>query len=236
MRAAEVSPLESARTAFDKWVEVQEGIARDRRDWAVEQVFLDEEIRQLREEISALKEKSVRLTEETATTEAAVAKATAETSSLKSATAQVAAELPKAESELRRLSVSFPAPLMEQVEPLMNRLPREAAGKLADVSQRLVTVVGLLSQVDKFNGSFTVAAELRQNPDGAEVQVRTLYLGLAQAWFVSPDRRFAGYGKPGAAGWEWTPEIGLAGSVSKAIAVQENTTTAEYVGLPVSIK
>jgi hypothetical protein len=118
----------------------------------------------------------------------------------------------------------------------MNRLPRDSANVKAGPAERLQTVVGLMSQVDRFNGSFTVASELRKSPAGTEVQVRTLYLGLAQAWFVSPDRKFAGFGKPGASGWEWTPANELADAIERGIAVQENTGAAEYVALPVSIK
>lgn len=233
---SENAGIEATRTSFDKWVELQETVARDQRDWAVEKEFLAEEIRLLREEIAALKEKSARLSETTAKTEAEVAKAEAETKSLKEASALVVAELPKVEAELRRLAAYFPAPLLEQVEPLMNRLPRDAANVKAGPAERLQTVVGLMSQVDRFNGSFTVASELRKSPAGTEVQVRTLYLGLAQAWFVSPDRKFAGFGKPGGSGWEWTPANELANAIERGIAVQENTGAAEYVALPVSIK
>jgi hypothetical protein len=148
----------------------------------------------------------------------------------------VVAGLPKVEAELRHLAAHFPAPLLEQVEPLLNRLPREGASAQASPAERLQAVVGLMSQVDRFNGSFTVASELRKNPAGAEIQVRTLYLGLAQAWFVSPDGKFAGFGKPGANGWAWTTDNELAAAVERAIAVQENTGIAEYVALPVSIK
>jgi len=228
--------IESARTSFDKWVELQETLAREKRDWAVEKEFLGEEVRLLTEEIAALKEKSARLSEQTAKTETEVAKANTETTTLKEASARVAAELPKLETELRRLSAAFPAPLLEQSELLLNRLPREGTAGGTNIAQRLQTVVGLLSQVDRFNGGFTVAPELRKSPAGAEVQVRTLYLGLAQAWFVSPDRKFAGFGKPGANGWEWTPANELAPKIEKAIAVQENVGMAEYVSLPVSIK
>ncbi len=228
--------IEAARTSFDKWVQFQETVAREQRDWAVEKEFLGEEVRLLKEEIAALKEKSARLAEATAKTEAEISKATAEMAGLKAASGQVETELPTVEAELRRVAAAFPAPLQEQSEVLMNRLPREGVPSKASTAERLQTAVGLLSQVDRFNGSFTVAPELRKSPAGNEVQVRTLYLGLAQAWFVSPDGKFAGYGKPGANGWEWTTANEIAGAVERAIAVQENTGMAEYVSLPVTIK
>jgi hypothetical protein len=64
------SAIDTTRTAFDKWVELQETVSREQRDWAVEKEFLAEEVRLLKEEIAALKEKSGRLSEATAKTEA----------------------------------------------------------------------------------------------------------------------------------------------------------------------
>jgi hypothetical protein len=89
--------------------------------------------------------------------------------------------------------------------------------------------------VDKFNGVLTVTPELRKRPDGREVQVRTLYLGLAQAWFVSLDTAFAGRGVPGGSGWEWTVASEFAPAVKLAIDIQQNAGIAQYVRLPVKL-
>jgi len=62
-----------------------------------------------------------------------------------------------------------------------------------------------------------------------------LYLGLAEGWFVSPDGKFAGFGKPGPDGWKWTQQDALAPLVKRAIAINENTEAAAFVELPASV-
>jgi len=228
-------PAAAAQGAFEKWVEVRDAIAREKRDWTVEKEFLTEEIRLLKEEVAALKEKSDRLDTETSQTEKDLARIAGDNETLKSASARVEAEVAGFESALRSLDPRFPGVLRETLEPLMNRVPREGAATKSSLSERMQAVVGVLSQVDKFNGTLTVVPELRKKPDGREVQVRTLYLGLAQAWFVSLDAEFAGQGFPGEAGWEWTTANELAPTVKQAIDIQQNAGLAQYVRLPVKV-
>lgn len=228
--------LDASETTFGKWVEVQETIARDQRDWAVEQEFLTEEIRLLNEEIAALKEKAGRLDEETKQTEADLARLTGKNEEFKTAASRVEAALPEFEQAVRTLHNRFPLVLQETLEPLMGRLPKDGTAIKASISERMQAVVGVLSQVDKFNGALTVVPELRTNPAGKEVQVRTLYLGLAQAWFVSLDGGFAGHGIPGATTWEWSPANEIAPAVKRAIDIQQGAGVAAYVSLPVQLK
>jgi chromosome segregation ATPase len=228
--------LDASKAAFGKWVEVQESIARDQRDWTIEQEFLAEEIRLLKEEIDALKEKAGRLDEETKQTEADLARLTGRNEEFKTAASRVEAALPEFEQAVRALHGRFPLVLQETLEPLMGRLPKDGAATKASLSERMQAVVGVMSQVDKFNGALTVVPELRTNPAGKEVQVRTLYLGLAQAWFVSLDASFAGHGIPGAETWEWSPANEIAPEVKRAIDIQQGAGVAAYVSLPAKLK
>jgi chromosome segregation ATPase len=234
--AAAERPLEAPEAAFGKWVEVQEAIARDQRDWTIEQEFLTEEIRLLKEEITALQEKTGRLDEETKQTEADLARLTGQNEEFKTAASRVESALPEFEQAVRALHGRFPLVLQETLEPLMGRLPKDGSATKASISERMQAVVGVMSQVDKFNGALTVVPELRTNPAGKEVQVRTLYLGLAQAWFVSLDGSFAGHGIPGATTWEWSPANEIAPEVKRAIDIQQGAGVAAYVSLPVKLK
>jgi hypothetical protein len=227
------SPLEASQTAFDRWVDLQESIAAGKRDWAVEKEYLNEEIRLLREEIEALAEKEKQLKESTDVIEVDLKKIADENDSLESASAIVEQKLPELEAGVRAINAAFPAALKSTVEPLVNRLPKDGASTVPGVSERLQVVVGVLGQVDKFNGQLSVQTEVQTNEAGEKIQVRVLYLGLAQAWFVNQDGRFAGHGKPGDDGWVWTRDDSLAPLVNEAIAIHENTAVARYVSLPV---
>jgi hypothetical protein len=229
------SPLEASAAAFNKWVEVQESISETRSEWAVEKEFLNEEIRLLSEEIAALEEKSGRLAGEIEQAEKDLAQFTNKVEVFKQAAGQVEVAVGDFEAGLWQLHPSLPEVLKEAIQPLMSRLPREEAPTNPGLGERMQAVVGVLSQVDKFNGALTVVPELRKSPEGKEVQVQTLYLGLAQAWFVGVDGSFAGHGIPTAAGWDWTPGA-IAKQVKTAIDVQQNAGVAQFVDLPVTIK
>ena len=219
---------------FDNWVQLQEAIATQKADWAVEREYLGEEINLFTEEIAALKEQKASLSEATAKVEAELAKLAAEETQLKAAAELVAEKLPTLEAGLRSLNRNFPPSLQDTLDSLIKRLPAPDKSTTAGVAERMQVIVGLLSQADKFNGQLSVAPEIRTRETGDKIQVSVLYLGLAQAWFVSPDGTYAGHGKPGTDGWIWTEDNTIAPLVEKAIAVSENSTVAEYVSLPLS--
>lgn len=235
LHAAE-GALSQTQTSFDNWVRLQEAIAAEKRDWATEKEYLGEEIRLFKEEIAALEEREQALKTDTAKLEEELKKLETEEQNLTAAAKLVADRLPALEAELRELNRSFPASLQSTLESLIKRLPEADTKTAAGAAERMQVVVGLLSQVDKFNGQLSVAPEIRTNAAGEKIQVTVLYLGLAQAWFVSPDGKFAGHGKPDAGGWVWTEDDSLAPLVKRAIAINENTEVAAYVGLPASFK
>lgn len=230
------SQLAASQTAFDRWVDLQQSIAEEKSDWAVENEYLNEEIRLLREEIAALTEKETGLKESTDTIEAELKKISDENESLAAASKLVEQNLPELESGIRALNTSFPVPLQSIVETLVDRLPKEGASNTPGVSERLQVIVGVLGQVDKFNGQMSVQVETQNNATGEKVQVQVLYLGLGQAWFVNKDDKYAGYGQPGEKGWVWTQDDSIAPTLRQAVKVYENSALAEVVHLPVSFK
>jgi hypothetical protein len=140
------------------------------------------------------------------------------------------------EEEIQSQVPQWPTPLVSKIDPLLKKIPGDPEETKRSVLERMQNVVGIVNEVDKFNGAVTVESEVQQNPSGAEIQVRTLYLGLGQAYFVDKSGEHAGMGIPAANGWSWTarPELGLA--IQNAIAVYENTQPAAFIGLPVHIK
>jgi hypothetical protein len=96
--------------------------------------------------------------------------------------------------------------------------------------------VGVLNEVNKFNRDVTVTSELRPLPDGRTVEVQALYVGLGQGYYVSPDGKSAGYGRPGEDGWEWVAEDALASEVARAIKILQNEDVPAFVPLPVEMR
>ena len=231
---ADDTPVSVSQEHFDNWVQLQEAIATQKTDWAVEREYLRDEIALLSEEIEALTEQKASLREDTTKIQSELAKLSAEEEQLKSASELVTEQLPSLEAGLRRLIKSLPPSLKDTLDSLIKRLPEPDKESSSGVAERMQVIAGLLSQMDKFNGQLTVAQEIRKSLAGENIQVRVLYLGLSQAWFVSPDNTFAGHGKPSPDGWVWTEDPSLAPVIQKAIAINENSAVASYVNLPAS--
>jgi hypothetical protein len=119
---------------------------------------------------------------------------------------------------------------------LIKRIPSDPATTKASGLERLQNVVGIVNEVDKFNAAVTVVSEVQKNPSDAEVQVETMYVGLAQAYFVDKAGDYAGVGLPSGQGWQWMPKNELAGKIQKSIAMYKNAAPADFVSLPVQIK
>ena len=65
-------------------------------------------------------------------------------------------------------------------------------------------MLGILNEVNKANSEMTVVYEVRALPDGTNAEVQCIYVGLAQAYYISP-RGEAGIGRPSEDGWKWAP-------------------------------
>ena len=232
---ADVS-LTETRATLEKWVQARQLAARQQADWRLEKETLEataalyeRELKTLQEQLAAAAESGVQTGTERTDLEKQLA-------SLESQEARAAALAGELEASVRRLAPRFPEPLREKVAALLARIPAEGQEARGSSGERLQAVVALLGEADKFNGAVHVVSELRRNPQGEEVQVRTLYLGLGQAWFVDATGSYAGTGVPGVAGWEWTARGDLADTVTRAIAMYENTQPVAFLGLPVRIQ
>jgi hypothetical protein len=140
------------------------------------------------------------------------------------------------ERRLPTLINRLPGVLIERLKPLTERLPENPEHTRMKATERLQTLVGVLNEIDKFASSLSVESEIRKTAEGKEVEVQTLYVGLAQAYFVGESGQFAGVGTPGESGWVWSRQEGLAGPVQRAIAVYRNQQPPAFVALPVIVK
>ena len=101
---------------------------------------------------------------------------------------------------------------------------------------RLMNVLGVLAQAEKFDSTATFVGETRQVGD-EKLQVRTLYWGLAQAIYVDAQGRTAGIGRPGPNGWEFTNDPDLASDARHLLDIYEgNVDTIEFVRFPVEAR
>lgn len=227
--------LSEARTTLEKWVDTRQVIAAERSEWAGQKEMLEDAIELLETEIGLLEEQ-IDQAEETATlADQERERLVEEREELQAASEVVATLISGFEQQVRELSKFFPPVLQEKVDPLFRRIPEQGKRTRMSLGERMQNVVGILSQVEIFNNNVTLGSELRE-VDGVTIEVKTLYMGLGQAFYVDATGQYAGVGRPASGEWEWTSEPGLAEEVATAIAVYENTRPAEFVPLPVEIR
>jgi hypothetical protein len=146
---------------------------------------------------------------------------------------QFAADL---ELRVKRFTPQLPLPLQDILKPLVARLPADTANTKMLAAERVQVLVGILNELDKFNNAVNVFNEKRKNPNGDEVAVQTVYIGLGAAYFVNEAGDFAGTGAPGANGWEWSVKNQIAPSVHEVVKIYRNERTARFVTLPATIR
>lgn len=227
--------LAETRQVLDKWVEARQLAAKARADWQADRETLDSSTRLLERELATVRDQMGKLG--TNTTQVDLERSQAE-SQIRQAQATldrvhtVAAGL---ERGIRNVVPRLPAPLQETLKPLLHRMPAEGAPTKLGAPERFQVLVGVMNELDKFNNTLTISNERRQTATGDEVAVDTLYLGLGAAYFVNDTGDFAGRGSPGASGWDWTIEPGLASAIRECIRVYRNERPARFIPLPARI-
>jgi hypothetical protein len=221
---------------LEKWVETRQLISKTGVDWVAEKEMMDASVAMFEKELKDLTEQFNQLgngSEEVERERTALEEEKALLEEVREAARQKASTL---EGQLPVLIARLPESLRERLKPLTEQLPADSVDTRMSPVERLQTLVGILNEIDKFSSSISVESEIRQTPEGAEVEVQTLYLGLAQAYFVGEGGSLAGVGHPSSKGWEWTTQKELAAPIQKAIAIYRNQQPAAFVELPITLK
>lgn len=227
--------LEGTRTTFKEWVGVQKMISQEKNDWKVAKETLQESIELLQQEIEDLEAKIKSFDEQASQSDKARLELKDEETKLKEATSVVQEAIGDIEAQVLDLVDYFPDSLKKKVTPITARIPRtEKDAKGTVLSSRIVNVVGLLNEVDKFNTGVWVE-ETMQEIGGEQIQVKTLYVGLAVAYYVDGTNSVAGYLTPAKKGWTKTDDNSLALPISNAIKMAEKELQPDFVNLPFSV-
>ncbi len=126
--------------------------------------------------------------------------------------------------------------------PLFNAWQKKLAAAeftSADITQKLNTLLELLEQLNDFEQRIShaeTALMLPTEQGEKEIMVQQLYIGLAQAWYVSLDGTIVGRGIPEKSGWRWQPDNSVDGEVVlNAITMIERRSEAQFLQLPISL-
>jgi hypothetical protein len=224
--------IELTRDALEKWVETRRTIGVERRDWALGKDLLDSRIDVLDRELKTLADRTKEV--DATLTEADRKRDTLaqEAGTLKNASAQLATVASAIEARVKAIVKRLPTPLAEKIKPLAQRLPEDGAASSLPLAVRFQNVIGIVNEINRFNRELTQASEIRKLADGTTLEVTTVYLGLAQGYYVGANGRVAGIGRGTPEGWTWTESNENAPAIAQMVAILKNEKPAAYVSIP----
>lgn len=228
-------PVET-KAKLTKWVETRQLIAEEVNEWEVEKEFLTATRDLLQEQAKSLNEKIGELQANTTQADKVRSDLAVERGNLQRANEGLETQIASMETQIKELIKLFPEPLKKKLDKLIVRIPEDPSKSSLSIGQRLITVLGILSQAEKFNSSPSIEKETRKVGND-EILVSTIYWGFAFAVFVDTNGKIAGVGHPGSDGWVWEERNDLATEIKGFVDMYEgNVDVIEFVQLPISIK
>jgi len=228
--------LDETRLTLNKWIETQQIISKERNDWQQGKEILQGRIELVGKEVGVLKDRI-------AQSELAVAESNkkrdelvADLDQLKAVTTQLSDAVTTMEGQVRQLAKLMPEPVNAKLLPLMQRMPADPTNTRVSTAERFQNVLGILNELNKANSEISVSYEIRTLADGSSSEVQVFYVGLAQAYYISP-RGLAGIGHPTEDGWKWeSASAATSNQIMQALEIIQGKQTPSFVPLPISIK
>jgi hypothetical protein len=229
--------VDAFRAKTEQWVETRQLISQEETDWEADRETLRATRDLLEQQREALAAEIAELEESNTASDDERRDLLLERGDYQRAGRALEEKIRALEEEVLAAVPRLPGPLQEKLELLLVQIPADPAKAAPPLGQRLMNVLGVLAQAEKFNGTATFVGETRAVGGEQKVRVRTLYWGLAQAVYAGAQGRTAGIGRPGPEGWEFTDDPGLASDARRLLDIYEgNVDAIEFVRLPMEIR
>lgn len=230
------SNFDSTRTKIQEWVRTEQLISEKKAEWQEAKGILEARIELLQSELDDYQSRIETAQAEIAKSDEQKAKLEAQRADLKAATDTLRTLIVGMEKKLKaEVLPRLPEVLADKIRPLSQKLPDNPDETELSLSQRFQNVVGTLNEINKFNAAISTSTAIREL-NGKEIEVKEIYLGLGQAYYVNNDGTMAGSGTPGLEGWDWKAMNERAPEMMKIFQVLEGEGLAEYVPLPFEVK
>lgn len=233
--AAGQPSLEETRLTMDKWIETQQIIAKERKDWQQGKEILQDRLDLVQQEIKEIEEKVKQAKVGVDETHKKRESLVAENNQFVAGNAQLTTAVTAMESEIRGVFKRLPDPIQTKLRPLYDRIPTDASNTRVSAAERFQNVLGILNELNKSNNEIAVSYEVHTLGDGKPAEVKAIYVGLAQAYYVSVQGE-AGIGKPAADGWKWESSPDAARNILSTLDILQGKQTPAFVPLPMKIQ
>lgn len=231
MRADELAAL---RDTVGQRMAVEKSIAAEASDWRQTKALLEDLIALRKATLADLKIQVGKSDTTLATADSRRQELVSQRDQLESALVAIQSFTDQTTSKLSEMASAFPSPLRDEIAPFLEKLkPGRDAARNAGLSQRMQAMTAILTAVQKFDATITTGFEIIADPQGNEVEVQTVFIGLSAGFYVSPAEKDAGIGQVVDGKWTWVAQPEIADSVRRALTMAQNSSgEATFISLP----
>lgn len=238
--AAPVSPTEELRATISEWVETMRKIQKEENDWTRDEEVLKNYREGLKSEIETLKEQIAGAKTRNQGFDAKTKEQEAQRDKFVGAKKSLTEKVLRLEKDLIAKLPLYPSPLINDpkvaqwIDGLKATTAYEGDDQKKDISKRLMNILNIVAEAEKFQTTVHVRDELHTDSKGAEHQLSVVYFGLACAYGVSKDGKFAIHARPTAEGWQFIEQNDIAPDVQTLVATILGDKDAAFIKLPLS--
>lgn len=226
--------LDNARNAVTQWVEVEKTISTESIEWEEKKQLLNDLIAVAQADINRMKSQIDEAKAATDLSETRRKELVLEKEKNAVLSGQVKDFLGPFESKISEMSKRFPKPLRLKLEPMLARIPGDPEKATSGIASRMQVVIGILTEIQRFDRSITTDEELLDLPEGGTLEIYTIHFGLGASYYISSDGAQGGVGVAASTGWQWEQRNELVKSIKQAIDLTKGKSMqANFLPLPV---
>lgn len=227
--------LDALKDSTERWIQTRNRISKDRSDWIAEKELLQGSIDTLESTQEILTENVEVLQMQSSKLAGEIETAKSKLESYQATNALILSQVTRYESQILDLAKKLPTPLLDEIRPLLRKIPSENAGN-TPVPNRLQNVVAITTLIDEFNNDLTLSHSIKTLEDGNAIEVRILYWGLAGAYATNTDGSKAWIVTPADDGWVWNASGEYASTIKSLFDVYDKTVDPVLVQIPFSFQ
>jgi hypothetical protein len=210
--------------------------AKEKADWEFEKVLMLDQIKLLQRENERLQDQIAGAIDVVTQSQSERGELESDREKLIEVLKSLLPKIRVMELRCQQLQSILPEPLKERIRPQMSKIVRQEENvKINKLGERLMNVLAVLQEVDRFNGSVNVEQQLLSVDGATAREFNVIYLGLGAAFFLDKSGKNAGFGLPEADGWRWHSRNGLVKDVSEFLDIHNGSSQAKFIRLPVQI-
>ncbi len=229
--------MDETRSLLQKWAETQRLVAAERSDWENGKAMIEGRIQLLKQSVEETEKKIKEAQDKLADAKKRTAEAEAEKVRIKAAAEALLATAPELENGVRDLFASVPVVVQDKLKVLHDRIPKAGADtKNITAAERFQNILGILNEVNKANTELNSLPEIHDIGGGKQAEVKVVYVGLGQGYFVNSNGDIGGLGTPGDKGWKWKLDPTIAPKMREVVEVMKKAVAPKLVELPAEIR